>query len=167
MKKLHISRELIAMIVSVFLFFYIVICFSYYWPSFAEVGSFKAEIGNHYLTYPTYKTIQLNASPIVINNTLYIPVNFAAMADGISADDIYTDDKNLFLMINDRNDDKMIFIDGKEKTITINQKKYNLSGQIMIKNNAILISKDWLNKLFNINIIKNGNKITIEEFRWI
>jgi len=147
------------------------------YPSYMEIGSTEAQLGNHYFDKPAYTSVKLEAAPEIINGKLYLPVDFVAMAAGVSRDRIFTDSKNLLLVISIKNtenngsiianednkdNEKILYIIGKEKTIKIDQTKFNLSDEIILKNNTVLMSENWLSKLFKVSIIKNGKKITIK-----
>jgi pectate lyase len=61
-----------------------------------------------------------------------------------------------------RDNEKILYINGKEKTIKIDQTKFNLSDEIIVKNNTILMSENRLSKLFKVSVIKNDRKIMIK-----
>jgi hypothetical protein len=172
--------ELKTILFFTFIFVLSAYVFLYQPSSYAWIGLTRAELGEPFIKGSQCVALELKAAPVIINNKLYLPVDFVAMASGISQDKIYSDPENSLLVIYDTQHSRIITIDGKNKKVLIserkhnlldeitlkkesvmNKKEYRLSNEIIIKNNTILVSDIWLNRLFYVDISVNGRKITI------
>ncbi|KHO63231.1 hypothetical protein THYS13_13520 [Thermoanaerobacter sp. YS13] len=172
------SSELKTILFFTFIFAGLAYFFAYQPSSCVWIDSSRAELG----VIPangSHITIALKTAPVIVDNKLYLPADFVAMASGISEDKIYNDPENSLLIIYDNQHSRIIVIDNKNKKVIISKRDFNLLNEItmkkeptikkeyvlldemIVKDNVILISDKWAQKLFYVEIHIDGKKITI------
>lgn len=133
-------------------------------PSYFYLNSKIAEIGlipnndNKAFFSGNYREkIYMDEAPFIKNGEIYLPVKFAAIANGINEKDIVYR-KNILTIIKEK--DKII-IDGNKKIIK-NKGKINCPGELLlIKNNEIFLPASYIEKLFNVKIEVKNDRIIL------
>ncbi|WKV09457.1 stalk domain-containing protein [Thermoanaerobacterium sp. CMT5567-10] len=133
-------------------------------PSYFYLNSNVSEIGiipnndnKDYILGNYRKRIFMEEAPFTSNGSIFLPVKFVAIANGI--DKKYITYENGILSID--NGTKKIVLDCNKKTISINGNILTAHGILLVKNNEIFLSTDYLEKLFDIKMEIKGEKIIL------
>jgi hypothetical protein len=157
---------LLSIAIFLLLFFplYIVHDISTQKPSYLFLNSTMAKLGIKpldnigKLNSQDYELVTLCTCPIVYNNELYIPVDFAARASGISRNSIISEG-NLLIVNDDRH--KTIIINGDRKNVNINGEKTINIPDMLIHNKTIMLPEIYIHDLFGLKIKQCGNTIIL------
>jgi len=85
-----------------------------------------------------------------------LPLEAVVLASGIKEKNV-TKEKFRIIVKTEKSDD--IYFDLKEKSAIIGKEKVNLGDALLVKNNEIFLSTDYVEKIFKVKIEKNGNTV--------
>lgn len=133
-------------------------------PSYLFLNSTMAKLGIRplenigELNLKDYKLVTLRTCPGIYNDKLYIPVDFAAKASGISDNNVISEG-NLLIVNDDRH--KTIIINGDRKNVNINGEKTIDIPDMLIHNKTIMLPEKYIRDLFGLKIKQSGNTIVL------
>ncbi|EGD51584.1 hypothetical protein TheetDRAFT_1544 [Thermoanaerobacter ethanolicus JW 200] len=133
-------------------------------PSFFHLNSNAADIGirpisnENFILGQSTKRIYLKEAPFIYDSKIYLPLEAIVLASGTEEENVVKEG-NRIIIKNEKSND--IYFDLKEKTVTIGREKISLGNSLSVKNNETFLSADYVEKIFKMEVKKDGDMITI------